>query len=118
MTRIKHLPLDIQKLALKNMMSQREYMNNDEVLGSAFLWSDSNEGRDFWKKISDEYDAKYIDVKDSEEVVVDSVTESIVSKFRERSNDMADLDRKEWIEQAIQKSMDFILYLERLKKEL
>ena len=60
--------------------------------------------------------------------MVDKHVESIVDQFRERSkvgiakygvtlerNDLSVLD---WIEHAKQESMDFILYLEKLKIEL
>ena len=60
--------------------------------------------------------------------MVDKHVESIVDQFRERPkvgiakygvtlerNDLSVLD---WIEHAKQESMDFILYLEKLKTEL
>lgn len=58
----------------------------------------------------------------------DSVVESVVSKFRERSCvgiekydttlDRKDLSTLEWITHLQEELMDAILYVERLKKEL
>ncbi len=58
----------------------------------------------------------------------DSVVESVVSKFRERSRvgiekydttlDRKDLSTLEWITHLQEELMDAILYVERLKKEL
>ena len=56
----------------------------------------------------------------------DSIVESIISKFQERSNvgiqkygttlDRNDLTHSEWINHAQEEAMDFILYLEKLKQ--
>lgn len=58
----------------------------------------------------------------------DSIVESVINQFKQRSEvgvkkygvtlDRTDLTRLEWIEHAKQEAMDFVLYLERLKKEL
>jgi hypothetical protein len=58
----------------------------------------------------------------------DTVVNSIISQFIDRSNvgikkygktlDRDDLDTLEWIEHAKQEAMDFILYLEKLKNRL
>jgi hypothetical protein len=58
----------------------------------------------------------------------DTVVNSIISQFIDRSNvgikkygktlDRDDLDTLEWIEHAKQEAMDFILYLEKLKIRL
>lgn len=58
----------------------------------------------------------------------DSVVESVVSKFRERSCvgiekydttlDRKDLSTLEWITHLQEELMDAILYVERLKKEI
>lgn len=58
----------------------------------------------------------------------DSVVESVVSKFRERSRvgiekydttlDRKDLSTLEWITHLQEELMDAILYVERLKKEI
>lgn len=60
--------------------------------------------------------------------IVDSVVESVVKKFKERSRvgiekynttlDRTDLKTLDWINHAQEEAMDFCLYLERLKKEL
>ena len=56
----------------------------------------------------------------------DSIVESVISKFQERSNvgiqkygttlDRNDLTTLEWINHAQEEAMDFILYLEKLKQ--
>lgn len=60
--------------------------------------------------------------------IVDSVVESVVKKFQDRSRvgiekynttlDRNDLNKLDWITHAQEEAMDLILYLERLKKEL
>jgi len=60
--------------------------------------------------------------------VSDSIVESIISQFKQRSEvgiakygttlERKDLSTLEWIEHAKQEAMDFILYLERLKQEM
>jgi hypothetical protein len=59
---------------------------------------------------------------------VDSVVNSVISKFINRSNvgikkygvtlDREDLEVAEWINHAQEEQMDAILYLEKLKEEL
>ena len=56
----------------------------------------------------------------------DSIVESVISKFKDRSNvgiqkygttlDRNDLTTLEWINHAQEEAMDFILYLEKLKQ--
>lgn len=56
----------------------------------------------------------------------DSIVESVISKFQERSDvgiqkygttlDRNDLTTLEWINHAQEEAMDFILYLEKLKQ--
>jgi len=62
-----------------------------------------------------------------EDVKVDSIVESVVNKFKQRSEvgitkygttlDRTDLSTLEWIEHATQEAMDFVLYLEKLKSQ-
>lgn len=57
----------------------------------------------------------------------DSIVESVVNQFKERSEvgikkynttlDRTDLSTLDWINHAQQEAMDFVLYLEKLKKE-
>lgn len=57
----------------------------------------------------------------------DSIVDSVIYKFRSRSRfgkikygttlDRNDLSTLEWLNHAQDEAMDFILYLERLKKE-
>ena len=66
---------------------------------------------------------KSVDAKFSE----DTIVESVINQFKERSKvgiekygttlDRNDLTTLEWIEHAKQEAMDFILYLEKLKRE-
>jgi hypothetical protein len=59
--------------------------------------------------------------------IVDSVVESVVKKFKDRSRvgiekysttlDRTDLKTLDWINHAQEEAMDFCLYLERLKKQ-
>lgn len=62
-----------------------------------------------------------------ETVKVDSIVESVVKKFKDRSDvgikkygttlDRTDLKPIDWITNAQEEAMDFCLYLERLRKE-
>ena len=57
----------------------------------------------------------------------DSIVESVITQFKSRSQrgidkygvtlDRTDLSTLEWIQHAQEESMDFCLYLERLKQE-
>jgi hypothetical protein len=63
-----------------------------------------------------------------EEIKLDSIVQSVIDKFKERSIlgknkygtdlDRTDLSVLEWIKHAQEEHMDAILYLEKLKKEL
>lgn len=65
---------------------------------------------------------------ENNEFTKDNIVNSIIGQFIERSNigfqkygktlDRDDLDTLEWIEHAKQESMDFILYLEKLKTKI
>ena len=58
--------------------------------------------------------------------VKDSVVQSVINKFKQRSEvgikkynttlDREDLTREQWIEHAQEEAMDLILYLEKLKR--
>lgn len=62
------------------------------------------------------------------EIIKDSIVESVVKQFKDRSNvgiakygttmDRKDLTTLEWLNHAQQEAMDFCLYLEKLKQEL
>lgn len=57
----------------------------------------------------------------------DSIVESVIEQFKQRSEvgkvkygitlDRTDLSTGEWIEHAIEESMDFILYLRKIKTQ-
>lgn len=57
----------------------------------------------------------------------DSIVESVVNKFKQRSEvgikkynttlDRSDLDFGQWVEHAIEESMDFTLYLYKIKQQ-
>lgn len=59
--------------------------------------------------------------------MIDSIVESVINKFKDRSIigiekygttlDRNDLTTTEWIKHAQEEAMDFVLYLEKLKKE-
>jgi hypothetical protein len=58
--------------------------------------------------------------------VQDSVVQSVINKFKQRSEvgikkynttlDREDLTKQDWIEHAQEEAMDLILYLEKLKR--
>jgi len=60
-----------------------------------------------------------------EEVIKDSIVESVIKQFKERSEvgiakygvtlDREDLSTLEWLSHAQEEAMDFCLYLEKLK---
>lgn len=81
------------------------------------------------KKVYDDYFKTK--VKDTmsqwiEAQVKDSVVQSVINKFKQRSEvgiqkynttlDREDLTNKEWINHAQEEAMDLILYLEKLKR--
>jgi hypothetical protein len=59
--------------------------------------------------------------------VKDSVVQSVINKFKQRSEvgikkynttlDRVDLDFGQWVEHAIEESMDFTLYLYKIKQQ-
>jgi hypothetical protein len=59
---------------------------------------------------------------------LDSIVESVISKYKDRANigftkygtnlDRTDLNTKEWAEHLQQELMDAVLYLEKLKEGL
>jgi hypothetical protein len=63
----------------------------------------------------------------NETYIKDSIVESVINQFKQRSEvgikkynttlDRTDLSTLDWIEHAKQESMDFILYLEKLKSQ-
>ncbi|WP_296683582.1 hypothetical protein [Flavobacterium sp.] len=138
--KIKELPKDLKKKALKRMVQQGKDADENEILGGAFAWKQTKEGHNFWSEVCDNFtNIKPIDTKrfiellgieviNHEEVKPDSVVESIVNQFRDRSSvgikkygttlDRDDLTTKDWIEHAKQEAMDLILYLEKLKQTL
>lgn len=88
---------------------------------------------DFSKLIEEQKFLKKIEmkVKDTmsewiEAQVKDSVVQSVINKFKQRSEvgikkynttlDREDLTDKEWINHAQEEAMDLILYLEKLKR--
>jgi hypothetical protein len=58
----------------------------------------------------------------------DTILESVINQFRERSEvginkygvtlDRTDLSALDWINEAQQEAMDFVLYLEKLKQTI
>lgn len=70
---------------------------------------------------------KFPDRWDYKEPLKDTIVESVIEQFKQRSNtginkygvtlDRKDLSTGEWIEHAIEESMDFILYLRKLKTQ-
>ena len=143
MTRINDLPKKERKLALKRMEQQRGFSDENELLMSAFSWEQTKEGQKYWDSLENTpmeeqfvhffkalggIDVDSLQVNEPEEVKPDPIVESVVNQLRDRSvvgirkygttlNDN-NISTLEWIEHAKQEAMDFILYLERLKKDL
>jgi hypothetical protein len=79
-------------------------------------------------KVQDSPDNRVQDSPERDFRVQDTIVESIVAQFRERSRvgqakygttlDRTDLKPLDWIQHAQEELMDGILYLEKLKKEL
>jgi hypothetical protein len=69
----------------------------------------------------------YAEIISYKEEIKDTIVESVINQFKDRSKvgiekygttlDRKDLTTLEWIEHAKQEAMDFILYLEKLKRE-
>lgn len=139
--KIKELPEKLKAKALRRMLEQRGGVDEDTLLAGAFDWNDTKEGGEYWGDVCEKYGEKItiekvissmladaIEVNGAEEVKPDSVVESIVNQFRDRSSvgikkygttlDRNDLSKLDWIEHAKQEAMDLILYLEKLKQTL
>lgn len=139
--KIKELPEKLKSKALRRMLEQRGGVDEDTLLAGAFDWNDTKEGGEYWGDVCEKYGEKItiekvissmladaIEVNGAEEVKPDSVVESIVNQFRDRSSvgikkygttlDRNDLSKLDWIEHAKQEAMDLILYLEKLKQTL
>jgi hypothetical protein len=144
MKSIKELPKDIKKLAKKR---RKEQGGKSERLISVecFLWELTEEGWDFWNQINNGdfdvfYGEKATDLEVIHEVVnggkinedivsvkSDSIVESVIKKFKDRSDvgikkygttlDRKDINFDGWAEHLQQELMDGILYLERLRKD-
>ena len=139
--KIKELPKDLKKKALKRMYQERGESDENCPLAAAFSWRDTKEGTEYWGEVSEQYSDSEnflsklkeildveIEVVGAEEVKPDSIVESVVDQLRQRSDagikkygttlDRDDLHPLEWIEHAKQEAMDFVLYLEKLKQTL
>lgn len=139
--KIKDLPKKLREKACKRMFEQRESVDYDYALAAAFDWGKTKEGSEFWGNVCETYGGEItiekllssigvenIEVVGAQEVKPDSVVESIVNQFRDRSSvgikkygttlDRKDLSKLDWIEHAKQEAMDLILYLEKLKQTL
>lgn len=148
--KIKDLHDSLSKKALKRMKQQRGFSDENYSLLVAFDFSETKEGAQFWARIVSEYPKRFlsksrslphtggvsagilalakIDVVDEEIVTKDSIVESVVYSFRERSEvgtrkygttlDRNDLSMKDWIQHLHEELMDAILYLEKIKKTM
>lgn len=139
--KIKELPIEVKKKAIKRMSQQRDFSDEEYLLGVAFDWERTKEGADYWSEVCFKYSdnriidelvnslvADGIEVFEEEEVKPDAIVESVVNQLRERSEfgikkygttlERQDLNTLDWIEHAKQEAMDFVLYLERLKREI
>jgi hypothetical protein len=153
--KIKDLHDSLSKKALKRMKQQRGFSDENYSLLVAFDFSETKEGAQFWARIVSEYPKRFLsksrslpntggvsaktgcvsegilakmDVVDEEIVTKDSIVESVVSSFRERSEvgtrkygttlDRNDLSMKDWIQHLHEELMDAILYLEKIKKTM
>ena len=148
--KIKDLHDSLNKKALKRMKQQRGFSDENYPLLVAFDFSETKEGAQFWSGIVSEYPKRFLsksrslphtggvsagilalakmDVVDEEVVTKDSIVESVVSSFRERSEigtrkygttlDRDDLNMKDWIQHLHEELMDAILYLEKIKKTM
>lgn len=142
MTRINDLPKKERKLALKRMEQQRGFSDENELLMSAFTWEQTKEGQKYWDSLENTpmeeqfahffkalggIDVDSLQVNEPEEVKPDPIVESVVNQLRDRSVvgirkygttlDRNDLTFGEWIQHALEESMDLTLYLTKMKKE-
>lgn len=141
MTRIKDLPKKERKLALKRMQQQRGYSDENELLMSAFSWEQTKEGQEYWDSLDNTpieeqfshffkklgVNVSEIKVNEPKTVKLDPIVESVVNQLRDRSEvgvnkygttlDRNDLTFGEWIQHALEESMDLTLYLTKMKKE-
>lgn len=91
----------------------------------AFDWDNTEEGCEFWESVDDGH---ITSLSKKYDTIKDSIVEEVIDSFRVRSlvgiekygttMDRKDLTKEDWINHAIEESMDFILYLTKLKREL
>ena len=115
--KISELPENIRKKALKYQKKCGKDLKTD-LLVEAFTWRKTKEGFFYWNDLNDQEAPK--------KQLKDTIVESVIEQFKQRSEaginkygvtlDRTDLTRLEWINHAQQESMDFILYLEKLKQ--
>lgn len=133
--KIKDLPKEIQQLA-KQRRKEQNGTKNRLLVGNAFEWYKTPEGKSFWEQINNGYfDVFYKlypanSIKVDYEIVsakTDPIVDSVIKQFKDRSEvgikkygtTLQDnkLTTLEWINHAQQESMDFCLYLEKLKQD-
>ena len=88
------------------------------------LWTGRMITKDVWT-VNDTKEVMRIDANGN---IVDTVVRSVIKKFQDRSRvgiekygttlDRDDLSIEEWVDHAIEESMDFILYLYKIKTEI
>jgi uncharacterized protein YbjQ (UPF0145 family) len=104
--KIKELPKDLKKKALKRMIEQRGLADDSTVVAAAFDFSKTKEGMDYWSDVCNAYgdaltlenfydmlerDASVvlsvdgIKVKEPQVVKLDPIVESVVNQLRDRS---------------------------------
>jgi hypothetical protein len=104
--KIKELPKDLKKKALKRMIQQRGLADDSTTVAAAFDFSKTKEGMDYWSEVCNAYgdaltlenfydmierDASVIfgvdgiRVKEPQVVKPDPIVESVVNQLRDRS---------------------------------
>jgi hypothetical protein len=104
--KIKELPKDLKKKALKRMIEQRGLADDSTSVAAAFDFSKTKEGTDYWSEVCNAYgdaltlenfydmiekDASVIfgiegiKVREPQEVKPDPIVESVVNQLRDRS---------------------------------
>jgi hypothetical protein len=115
--KISELPKEIRKKALEYQKKDGDDLETDSIT-LAFLWSNTEEGIDYWNNLYDQEPPK--------KQLKDTIVKSVINQFKQRSEvginkygvtlDRTDLTRLEWLQHAQEEAMDLILYLEKLKQ--
>lgn len=126
--------LEEVKAHFKNAKEIKRFLNNEPLNISDFIDNIEFNMGNYYVFVNDWFHTVWSNSKGYAEIIsykeekrIDRIVESVINQFKERSEvgikkynttlDRTDLNTLDWINHAQQEAMDFVLYLEKLKKE-